>query len=101
MSILELYNMGAIRHMHSCLTEVIDSALYRFTEIGISTTHIYSQHSGEKTVFIQCLQNQKLSVYLQVLTELSTSGLNKHHLRQIEQECDNAIKFSQGFIGYL
>jgi hypothetical protein len=42
MSILELYNMGAIRHMHSCLTEVIDSALYRFTEIGISTTQIYS-----------------------------------------------------------
>ena len=60
MSILELYNFGAIRHMHSCLTEVIDSALYRFTEIGISTTHNYSQHSGEKTVFIQCPQNQKL-----------------------------------------
>jgi hypothetical protein len=41
-SILELYNMGAVRHMHSCLTEFIDSALDRFTEVGVSTTHNYS-----------------------------------------------------------
>ena len=40
MSILELYQMGAVRYMHSCLKEVIDSALDRFTELGISTTYV-------------------------------------------------------------
>jgi hypothetical protein len=30
-SIFELHNMGAIRHMHSCLIESINSAIDRFT----------------------------------------------------------------------
>ena len=102
MSILELYHMGAVRYMHSCLKEVIDSALDRFTELDISTSHV-SQNDAGGTLFIQCskTKKQEISKYLHVLTGLSTSGINKHHLRQIEKEAENAIKFSQGFIGYL
>lgn len=59
MSILDLYQMGAVRHMHSCLKEVIDSALDRFGELEISITHTYSQNSGVKTLFIQCPKSKR------------------------------------------
>lgn len=61
--------------MNSCLIEVLETALSRFSELGVCKVEVYDTQMGDKIVYVKTrleINNTKLEQLIQVLGALSS-----------------------------
>ena len=49
-----LYSLQVIGNLHSCLIEIIETAVQRFEQMGFIETRAYVTKKGNSTLFLQC-----------------------------------------------
>ena len=57
-----LYSEYVVPHLHSCLDEILSTALSRFVEMGLIDSTAYGNKKGSSTSFLQCNNSQKLAL---------------------------------------
>ena len=67
-----LYSEQVIPHLHSCLDEILSTALARFVQMGLITTNSYGNKKGSTTSFLQSNSDQtaKLQSTLTFLSDM-------------------------------
>lgn len=95
-SIKELYSEGVIPHLHSCLTDILRTALRRYEEAGFIEMRSFANKKGSQRSFFQVLPDKNLEI-VETLTLLK--NLRKESPGadvKIEYEIINAIDRSTG-----
>ena len=57
-----LYSTGVLIHLHSCLNEIIETAVERFGQMGFLEMRAYVTKNGSTTVYLQCPAESKSKI---------------------------------------
>ena len=55
----KLYSLQIIPDLHSCLKEIIETAIERFEQMGLVEIRAYLKKNGSTTLFLQCPPESK------------------------------------------
>ena len=61
--IKRLYSMNVVSDLHSCLQEIISTALQRFEQMGFIETRAYVTNKGNTTLFLTCPAESKPKIH--------------------------------------
>jgi len=91
-----LYTDGHIPYLHSCLKEIITTAMERFEELGFLEIRSYSSNKGATTNFMSCPTEcqEKLNALLKQVSSQRNWSLNSE--KEINTEIENVIMRVQG-----
>jgi hypothetical protein len=64
--------------MNSCLSEILNTAIGRFSELEICNSNTFSSSIGSKFTYLFCdiKERDRLEKYIQILTDMSSLGEN-------------------------
>jgi hypothetical protein len=76
-AIQEIFHRGGIRFMSSCIIEILNTSIGRFSQLGVCQSETYnSQSGGGKVTYIKIPVSGKGSLerYVQILSDISSSN---------------------------
>lgn len=96
-AIKELYQQGVFSHLHSCLEELLNTALVRFEELGLCEVSRYGNKQGNATEFVLSHNEMraKIDETVAILTDLRGEQSAKE-IRILDGEIESAVERAQG-----
>jgi len=97
-AIRHLYSDRVIPHLHSCLSEIITTAMYRFEQMGLIDITGFNDKEGVRTNFLASSEDKRGKVMetLHMLKEFRQ--LSARDIKSILQEIAGAVSRSQDVI---
>lgn len=60
--IKELHYKKILRHLHSCLDEIVSTSLIRFSQLGMLTFNSYYNKAGARTEFVVSQRDSRAQI---------------------------------------
>lgn len=95
LGVQEIYYRGGIKFMSSCIIEVLNTAISRFSQLGVCISQVYETKQGSQVIYISAPLEKKPTIekYTTFLADLSSAG-EKWNI--IEKESHKIFKRIEG-----
>lgn len=96
LAIKNLYADSMLPHLHSCLKEILWTALDRYESMGLFEQRSYGNKKGSTTSFIQSSAENKQKLQEAINFISSCRALSTNQIKSIDEEISSAIQRAQG-----
>lgn len=104
-AVQDIYYKGVFKFMNSCLFETLNSAISRFSELGICISKAFASHIriGKQFIYLKCPleSKEKLERIIDLLTDMSSVSLNERKIQLLETEVAKSVYRAQGPLARL
>jgi hypothetical protein len=94
-AIRHLYSDRVIPHLHSCLSEIITTAMYRFEQMGLIGITGFNDKEGVRTNFVASSEDKRGKVMETLHMLKDFRQLSARDIKSILQEISGAVSRSQ------